>query len=252
MEHSFDIELAKEIGIIPAILLRHLYFWVEKNRANERHIHDGRVWTYNSKRAFSIIFPYLTETQVKYALDKLKDADLIETGHFSQDKWDKTLWYTLTQRGENKITGIDRIKLSNVHRTKLSDDARAIKELYTDVKPDITDKGGERARERKRIILNKPSGVKEVIEEAGKRRCVINEQQAQDFIDKFEAISENGTWVKGRNIVTDWRKLITSGWIKCWQREFREGMAEQQEGGRPTHEEFAAEIAAERAALGLS
>lgn len=103
MEHSFDIELAKEIGIIPAILLKQLYFLVEKNRANEKNIHDGKAWTYNSKKAFSVIFQYLTERQIQYALDKLKKMKLIDTGHFSQDKRDRTLWYTITTEGERKL-----------------------------------------------------------------------------------------------------------------------------------------------------
>ncbi|UKI34086.1 MAG: hypothetical protein L6W00_12205 [Lentisphaeria bacterium] len=30
MEHSFNTDLAKEIGIVPTILLKHIYFWVEK------------------------------------------------------------------------------------------------------------------------------------------------------------------------------------------------------------------------------
>ena len=38
MEHSFNIELAKEYGILEAILLKNIWFWIEKNRANEKRI----------------------------------------------------------------------------------------------------------------------------------------------------------------------------------------------------------------------
>ena len=31
MEHSFDINIAKEYGITEAILLKNIYFWVKKN-----------------------------------------------------------------------------------------------------------------------------------------------------------------------------------------------------------------------------
>ena len=53
MKHSFDVELAKEYGILEAILIQNIYFWIEKNKANKKHFYDGRYWTYNSKKAFS-------------------------------------------------------------------------------------------------------------------------------------------------------------------------------------------------------
>ena len=34
MQHSFNVELAKEYGILEAILLNHLWFWIKKNKAN--------------------------------------------------------------------------------------------------------------------------------------------------------------------------------------------------------------------------
>ena len=98
------------------------------------------------------------------------------------------------------------------------------------------------------LNLNHPENLREVIMEAEKHCVKISESQAQDFIDKFEAVSENGTWISGKNIVTDWRKLITSGWIRCWQREFRESRTGNQDDGRQTLDELAAEIAAEREA----
>ena len=34
MQHSFNIELAKEYGILEAIIINNLFFWIEKNKAN--------------------------------------------------------------------------------------------------------------------------------------------------------------------------------------------------------------------------
>ena len=50
MEHSFDIKIAKEYGIAEAIILKHIYFWVNKNALNGKNHIDGRYWTYNSVR----------------------------------------------------------------------------------------------------------------------------------------------------------------------------------------------------------
>ena len=97
MEHSFDIEIAKEYGVNCAIILKNIYFWVKKNEANERHFHDGRYWTYNSVKAFNELFSYLGESQIKTALKKLEDEGLIVVGNYNEDTRDRTKWYALTK-----------------------------------------------------------------------------------------------------------------------------------------------------------
>lgn len=99
MVHCFDTEVAKKIGIIPAVILGHIYSYVEKNRANEKHFYDGRYWTYNSTKGFGEQFPYLTERQVRYALEKLKADGYIIVGNYNKSQYDRTLWYALTDVG---------------------------------------------------------------------------------------------------------------------------------------------------------
>lgn len=99
MIHSFNTNVATEYGIQAAVLLQNIYFWVEKNRANETHLHDGKYWTYSSKKAFATLFPYMSERQIDYALKKLIDNEIIITGNFNKDLHDRTLWYTLTKKG---------------------------------------------------------------------------------------------------------------------------------------------------------
>lgn len=67
MIHNFDSDIAKEYGILEAILLNHIYYWIEKNRANEQNFFDGKYWTYNSTKAFAELFPYAQEKQIKKA-----------------------------------------------------------------------------------------------------------------------------------------------------------------------------------------
>lgn len=99
MEHSFDIDIAKIYGIPAAVLLKHLYWWVEKNKANEKNYYDGYYWTYNSKKAFADLFPYLTARQIDYALQKLIEDGLIITGNYNKVAYDRTLWYAITKKG---------------------------------------------------------------------------------------------------------------------------------------------------------
>lgn len=100
MEHSFDIEIASEYGVNSAIILKHIYFWVEKNEANERHLHEGHYWTYNSVKAFTELFPYMSRDQINTALKKLRENGLILEGQFNDAVFDRTKWYTLTEKGK--------------------------------------------------------------------------------------------------------------------------------------------------------
>jgi len=98
MIHQFDTEIAKEVGILSAVIFSNIQHWIEKNATNERHYHDGRYWTYNSMKAFQEQFPYVSHRQIETALIKLKDADLIMTGNYNAMQRDRTLWYALTDK----------------------------------------------------------------------------------------------------------------------------------------------------------
>lgn len=99
MEHHFNVDIAKKYGVPVAIVLNHLVFWIQKNKANEKHFHDGRFWTYNSVKAFLVIFPYWTTDQMRSVLEKLKSTGLILIGNYNQKGYDQTLWYALSDEG---------------------------------------------------------------------------------------------------------------------------------------------------------
>ncbi len=99
MEHSFDIDVAKEYGILEAVILKHIYYWVHKNELNDKNCFDGKYWTYNSVQAFKEIFPYAGESKIKTALNHLKENGLIETGNYNKVAYDRTTWYTITEKG---------------------------------------------------------------------------------------------------------------------------------------------------------
>ena len=71
--HHFDTDVAKEFGIEESIILQNMLFWTEKNIANQRHFYEGRYWTYNSVRAFSELFPYMTDSKIRRTLKRLEE-----------------------------------------------------------------------------------------------------------------------------------------------------------------------------------
>lgn len=93
--HSFDPKIAEMVGLAPAVIYQNIVWWIAKNEANEQNKYDGYFWTYNSVKAFSILFPYLTEKQVRTSLDKLVEVGLIVAGNYNTSAYDRTKWFRL-------------------------------------------------------------------------------------------------------------------------------------------------------------
>lgn len=93
MEHQFNIEIAKIVGVNAAIIFKNISHWCEKNKVNNKHFYDDEFWTYNSIKAFEDLFPYLSNKQIRSALDKLKEFGLIDFGEYNNNPYDRTRWY---------------------------------------------------------------------------------------------------------------------------------------------------------------
>ncbi len=118
-EHHFKVTDAKRYGITEAILLYNIKFWIAKNKANRKHFHNGRTWTYNWYKAFKALFPYLSESQIKRALASLVKQEAILKNNFNKKRYDRTNWYAIADESELPIaTGNDQRK-----RTAAMDDA---------------------------------------------------------------------------------------------------------------------------------
>ena len=101
MEHSFDVEIAREYGVPAAVILHHLYFWIVKSKADGRNFKNGRYWTYSSINAMLKIFPYYSKNTISRTMEKLEEDGLIITGVFNEIGYDRTKWYALTDLGES-------------------------------------------------------------------------------------------------------------------------------------------------------
>lgn len=106
MEHQFCVELASAYGIEEAIIIHNLYFWIKKNVANESNFHDGRYWTYNSSKAFSVLFPYMTESKIYRVLKSLEEKGLIIKGNYNDTKYDRTTWYSLSDKAISELNAL--------------------------------------------------------------------------------------------------------------------------------------------------
>lgn len=147
MQHSFDISIATKYGINVAIFLSNLSFWIQKNMANKKHFHEGRYWTYNSVDAYSILFPYLTKKQIRTTIDKCAELGLILKDNFNDNHYDRTIWYSLSDKGAELIQ-FPICPSGQIDSTRKANEIAPMgNSSYTDIKPDIKP---ERAPARKK------------------------------------------------------------------------------------------------------
>lgn len=229
--HSFNPQIAAQVGLNAAVLYQNLTFWVEKNQANRRNFRKDRYWTYNSISAFAELFPYLTEKQIRTALDKLLDAKLILKGQFSDDKYDRTTWYALNDpiclNGHMDMP--DKSKDAFAHKGKpVAPEGKSIKNRYKpDNKPYPSRSGGMVAVEDlEKIWLAYPEDRRR-----GKFAClqqisaVLNEVSPDELFAAVSAYaSESASFTRSKVCFAD-------NWFanRKWERHLADLRAAQSE-----------------------
>lgn len=216
MNHSFNIHIATRYGVHAAVLLNNLEHWIAKNRANGKHYYDGNYWTYNSRRAFAELFPYMNARQIDYALKKLIDDGVIITGNFNQIAYDRTLWYAITKKGYCILQNCE------MENTKLQNGNNEIVQPIPDVNiSKQTDINTDNKRDSVTVtkVLQRdanttskttsrftPPTLSEVENYCFERN---NNVDATRFVDYY---TSNG-WKVGKNAMKDWKAAV-----RTWER----------------------------------
>lgn len=193
MTHTFDVEIARRYGVNAAVIFQNILYWCEHNRANGRNEHDGLYWTYNSRKAFAELFPYLSERQIKTALDKLVENGLIAVGCFNDDNRDRTLWYAVTKVGycilQNRDLHIAEMSNANDGNVRPLPDNKPQME-----NPDINE-GEARAQEDPPTV----DQAKEYADSIG-----YTGFNAEAFVNHYAAKG----WRSGGSPIVDWRAMV--------------------------------------------
>ena len=204
--HFFCTQDAAKYGIEEAIILWNIGFWCANNLANRRNIHDGRVWTYNTHKAFLELAPYLCPEnpsirnasypdedskvkalekenkrrcqKVRRILKSLEEQGAIVSGNYNKNKYDQTLWYSL--KDQSTLTKYAEISPEAAKLLKLQICRLEVTELsngdYKNVTP-IPDSKHRSVNPKKTTTTEKPnfndfaivliSLIKEMIKEGG-------------------------------------------------------------------------------------
>jgi hypothetical protein len=113
MNHSFNTDIAEKYGIHEAILIENIAFWLKKNVSNNSNKHDGYTWVYNSAKAFTSLFPYMSKSKIQTALKKLESKNILYVGLYNKLKYDRTKWYTIISDEINIIYNLELVSQPN-------------------------------------------------------------------------------------------------------------------------------------------
>lgn len=133
MNYVFDSNVAVVVGVDGAVMLQNINYWIAKNKANNKHFYDESYWTYNSISAFEQLFPFWSKKQLSRILKSLIDNGYLADGNYNKQNYDRTKWYTITQKGYSILPNgeMDFAKKDNGNAQKV----QPIPNINTDNKP---------------------------------------------------------------------------------------------------------------------
>lgn len=199
MYHMFDVEIAKQVGVIAAILFHNIAFWCQHSMANDKNWNDGRYWTFNTNKAFCEMFPYLSSKMIRTALQKLVDAGLIVTGNYNRQAYDRTMWYALTEKG-NSIFQISKKDLP-VAANGFDRSGEPIPDINPDISNNINSNISIR---RSRAVNMIPDGFDEFWKAYPKKVA------KQDAVRAFKKLKPNAETVEA--IIADVKARTSHEW----------------------------------------
>ncbi|MDR2538707.1 MAG: hypothetical protein LBC43_03605 [Bifidobacteriaceae bacterium] len=109
---QFEIKAAEQIGLIEAILLGHIYYFLQHNASTEMHIYQDeqgieKPWVQLGRKTLHAYFPFLSENQIKRAITNLKDKQKILVSKIpNKDRTSNENWGTYYTKNES----FDRVK----------------------------------------------------------------------------------------------------------------------------------------------
>lgn len=216
MKHMFDIEIAKKYGITCAVIMENMFFWTERNRANDTNFFDGRYWTYNSKKALTELFPYLTQRQIEYSINKLEEEGILIKGNFNKSSMDRTLWYAFTDLGLSifENSEIDFTKLRNGTTQIVKPIPYINTDNYTDINTDNKENTYVSSFHSDTICAKEKQAnrrfVKPTVEEV---RAYISEKNYPIDAEQFWNFYEAKGWMIGKAPMKNWRACVAT-WLK--------------------------------------
>lgn len=84
------------------IFIANLASWIrtniDKEKFSQRNIREGKCWSYNTLEDFKNFFDFWSIQNLRTIIKQCKELGLIEINNFNKHAYDKTQWYSLTDK----------------------------------------------------------------------------------------------------------------------------------------------------------
>jgi DNA-binding PadR family transcriptional regulator len=194
---AFKTEYAVKYGVEAAILIQGIQLGLHLNKSKPTHVKMGSVWMYNSVREWHEAYPFMSESTIKRALNKLKEVGIIKVMQLDSNPMNKTNWYTLTiPLGQNDP--IDKSKLNQSKQYKTNN-----------VKQTIKEEREEEQKKKPKKVFTRPN-IDEIKE-------YFNAVGTKVDPDRFFNYYEASNWMRGKTQIQNWKACL-----KTWESRDKE------------------------------
>ena len=218
----FNVGIAKCVGVDGAIMINNLHYWIIKNKANEKHFYDGKYWTYNSLEAFMELFPFWSKRQIERILKNLKKDGYIEDGNYNKVAYDRTKWYTLTEKGWFMISQNGDMSNFNISPNGEMENTEWGNGNHETVTPIPNQKPNKKKKEEKEITFDKiietytsNDSLKERLIDFIKMRKAIKSPMTNraltilvNKLDKLATSDEEKIMILDESILNSWKGVF--------------------------------------------
>src|SRR5580692_6251437 len=228
IHHSFDIELATELGDIElATLIHHFQFWILVNKRQGINQHEGRTWTFQTLKQMAAHFPYWSMYKIERLLEKLVKMKIIIKGNFNKSAYDRTVWYAF----ENQ----EKFTISRFREMDIAESRNGNCGIATPI-PDNNTYNNKDNKEREADASTPPLSSKKVKKEVDK---IFYRENVSLSLEEYEKLLTQYGQVKldwmfdyldakkgsnGMKYVSDYHVLLPANWVNTeYEKQKKEG-----------------------------
>lgn len=227
--HSFEVQHAKEYGLAEAVLIKNFKFWIEHNIDQKYNFKDGRTWTYISLKELAKNFEYLSEKQVRTAIDHLVADGVLMKGNYNKLAIDKTLWYAFVDE-KKFIKPYDSTENPSAQSgNRVAPEVKAIPDtlnIYSNTDINTIYKAKKEKKEKKVFVPPTEEEVKAFFQE--------NKYTEEIAIRAFHHYAGNDWCDTYGNKVLNWKSKMRNNWFKD-QYKIQEGKIKVRDMWGGTH-----------------
>ena len=213
--HSFNTAYAKRFGVVEAILIHNFQFWIDHNIDQKYNFYDNRVWTYITLKELAKNFEYLSEKQVRSAIERLVNANVLVKGNYNKLSFDKTIWYAFVNEDEFVKTYDPLVFTSAPRGNRVAPEVKAIPDTLNIYSNTNTNTNNIKAKKSKNSFM--PPTLDEV--KVFFRENWYSEEVA---IKSYHHYAEKDWCDTYGNKVLNWKSKMRNNWFKD-QYKIKEG-----------------------------